>query len=198
MKNSKLILLSLFTIMILSITGCNTSTKKSQLDVESTSENITTEDDLEATTKEKDIEISKLTKQVTDLEAEVKRLTDVNEVLSAKISSREPDFDNPANLSLEEATNLDKNDKQESTEFNSTENNSDVNNTTGIAGAHDVTVKVNTDYNEFIEKLIEGVSGNGNVTVDTNDVDLSKPGTYKAKWLCDDKVEATVKVIVKK
>ncbi len=196
MKKIKLCMFVLCVGSVIAFTGCSNSNKATKdVKVESTTEPTATTEDksekLESEIKSKDKEISELKSKVKSLETQVKTLSDANDALTNRINDR--------TTTESKDTTTDKKDDKSSNDTNSSKYTPNYSSTDGLSGVHDITVKVHTDYNKFIDKLIDGVSGNNNVTINTNNVNLDKVGSYKVKWMLDDKVEATCTVnVVKK
>ena len=79
---------------------------------------------------------------------------------------------------------------------NSSSQKSNSSNKAYISGVHDITVKVDSDFTDMVNKLVSGVEGSGYVTCDYSSVNLQQSGTYTVTFHSDDGVTKTAKVKV--
>lgn len=113
-------------------------------------------------------------------------------------SNEKEEIDSTESIDKSESTTEPKDvTSEQTTETNTTETTENQEPVADIMGVHDVTVVEGIPYNDFIDVLIEGVSGRGKVVPDTSDVNLNKKGKYVVTWTCDGVEKATCIVTVK-
>lgn len=129
-----------------------------------------------------EIEKNEYEKRISDLETINQDLTDQIDSLEKQIEELEKTKTVTPTQSSTEAT----------TESSTSQNNTQTVDYSKqhIIGTHDVTVKVNSDYNDLITELIKNVQADPNSYPDLNNVDLSKTGTYAVLWYTDDKLQS--------
>ena len=174
----KLALTLVLTASMLSVlVGCGNKTGDTQID------------DVKVTTEVVSDEAAKDDSEKTE-DNDTKKDSKKTKKSSKKKSTESTETTESTEATTVEVTTAAATSEQTSTEATTT--------SASIVGVHDVTVPIGTDYNTFIDLLIEGVSGRGEVIPHTDNVNLNKKGNYTVSWTCDGKEKATCTVTVTK